>query len=274
VTIMMEWFAHPAFLFGAVLERMPLPHMLRLRDALRRLDQTVHTLIAARRNGAGQDDLLGALLGARDDHGAPMPDRQVRDEVFTLFLGGYEPSAVALGWLFYLLGRHPKVMARAVDEARAVVGDRVPTRDDLPKLAYLGQVLNESLRLYPPAWSIAREADEPCEIRGHKIPSGGFLWCSQWVLHRDPRWFEAPLEFRPDRWAGSLAKQLPRCAYLPYGGGPRVCVGAMLAQSQVLSLAALFLSRFRLELEPERRPRPLPSINLRPHGGVWARLAT
>jgi cytochrome P450 len=130
--------------------------------------------------------------------------------------------------------------------------------------------VDESLRLFPPAWSLVREAVEPCTLRGHPISAEGQTWFSPWVVHRDPRWYDAPLAFRPERWANGLAERLPAGAYVPYGSGPRMCVGATLAGAAVPALVATILARVELAAVPGRRPRTFPSINLRPRGGVWA----
>lgn len=274
VSVVMDHFADPLFLMVPQLERLPLPRFRRLRAAQRRLGEIVDDVIRVRRAEAdgSRTDLLAALLAARDEHGAAMPDRQIYDEVMTLYIAGYEPMAVALGWTFHLLSRHPEALARASEEARGVLGGRAATHEDLARLPWIAATIDECLRLYPPAWTSMREADEACEFRGHAVPRGGYVWFSAWVVHRDPRWYEAPGEFRPERWLDGLARRLPRCAYLPYGAGPRMCVGAPLAGIELAAIVATVLARWRLEPVPGREPRPYPSINLRPRGGVWMRV--
>ncbi len=272
VGVVMDHFGSPSFMFAPWLSKLPLPRMRRLHAAQARLDARIRGLIAARRDGGGPThDLLAALLAARDDDGSPMPDQQVRDEVMTLYIAGYEPMSVALGWTFHLLGKHPDALARASEEARAALAGRVATCADLPRLPFVSAVIDESLRLFPPAWTSVREAAEDCELGGHPIAAGGYVWMSSWALHRDPRWYDAPLEFRPERWQDGLARRLPRCAYLPYGAGPRMCIGASLAALELPILAATILARWRLAPVEGREPRPLPSINLRPLGGIWLR---
>jgi cytochrome P450 len=276
VTVVMEHFANPLFIFVPWLQRLPLPRVRRLKDAKRRIDEVVHAVIAARQDGDGAApaprDLLTALLAARDEDGAAMSRQQLHDEVVTFYIAGYEPTAVGLAWTFHLLGEHPAVMARAREEARGVLGDRPATFADVARLPYIGHVIDEALRLYPPAWSMVREASEPCELAGQSIAPGGQMWMSPWVVHRDPRWYSAPRAFRPERWADGLERKLPSGAYMPYGSGPRICIGASLASAQLPMVVATVLSRVRLERVPGRAPKPFPSINLRPRGGVWARI--
>lgn len=273
VSVVMDHFASPLFMIAPKLERLPLPRFRRLRAAQRRLEQIVGDVIRARRADAGtpRTDLLAALLAARDERGAAMPDRQVFDEVMTLYIAGYEPMAVALGWTFHLLSKHPDALARASEEARAVLGGRAATHADLPRMPLISATIDECLRLYPPAWTSMREAEAACEFHGHPVARGGYVWFSSWIVHRDPRWYDAPAEFRPERWLDGLARRLPRCAYLPYGAGPRMCVGAPLAGLELPAIVATVLARWRLEPVAGREPRPYPSINLRPHGGVWMR---
>lgn len=268
VSVMMDHFANPTFMYAPWLTKLPLPRFRRLEAARVKIEAIVRDIITARRAGGGPVDLLAALLAVRDDDGAAMHDRQVQDEVMTLYIAGYEPMSVALGWTFHLLGKHPEILARAAEEARSVVTG-VATHADSARLPYISAVVDEALRLYPPAWTSVREADEPCEFRGHPVDRGGYVWMSSWDVHRDPRWYDDPLAFRPERWQDGLARRLPRCAYWPYGAGPRMCVGASLAALELPVIVAAILARWRLEPVAGRDPRPYPSINLRPHGGVW-----
>lgn len=250
---------------------IPIPGNVRYRRALRRIDQLVARIIAERRqSGEDRGDLLSLLLLARYENGEPMSGRQIRDEVVTMLLAGHETTALALSWSCYLLSRHPAIEARLAAEVREVLGTRAPTLDDLPRLPVCEQVINEAMRLYPPAWAIGREAIEPCEIGGYRVPAGMTIFISPWVMHRDARYFDHPNEFRPDRWASGLAKQLPRFAYMPFGGGPRVCIGNRFAMMEAVLILAMIAQHFVLEGQNER-PEPFPSITLRPKGGVWLR---
>jgi cytochrome P450 len=166
------------------------------------------------------------------------------------------------------------VDAQLAVEVDSVLGGRFPTVDDLPRLRYTEQVVSEVLRLYPPAYAIGRQALADCEIGGYHVPAGTTVYVSPWVMHRDPRWFDDPHAFRPERWAGNLAKDLPRFAYMPFGGGPRICIGNRFAMMEAVLILATVAQQFRLECHPDRPVQPKPSITLRPGGGVWVRLVS
>ena len=209
------------------------------------------------------------LLNARgDDGGAAMTGRQVREEAMTLLLAGHETTANTLAWGWYLLARNPGAEARLHEEVDRVLGGRPPAFHDVPRLEYAGAIIAEALRVYPPAYTIGRQAASPCEIGGYPVPRGTTFLMSQWVVHRDPRFFVAPEEFRPERWAGGLAGSLPRYAYFPFGGGPRVCVGSSFALTEATLVLAAVARRFRLALRPGRDVRPLPTMTLRPANGL------
>ncbi len=250
-------------------ESLPTPTNRRLREAVARLDAIVFGIIERRRAG-GEDhgDLLSMLLQARDEDGGRMTDRQLRDEALTLFAAGHETTALALTWTFYLLAQHPAAEAKLAAELDAVLGGRAPTLEDRPNLPYTEQVVTEAMRLYPPAWTIGREAVADCPLGPYQLPKGDAVLMSQWVVHRDPRWFDRPDEFDPDRWADGLAKRLPRFAYFPFGGGPRVCIGNTFAQMEATLLLATIARRYRLALVPGRPIVPAPSITLRPKHGL------
>ena len=259
---------------------LPIPDWLPLRRnrrylaAVRRLDRLVYRFIAERRADPGdRGDLLSMLLQARDDDGQGMSDVQLRDEVITLFLAGHETTAIALSWTWYLLARHPEAEARLAAELEAVLAGRAPALEDLPRLVYAEQVVKEAMRLYPPAYAFGREALADCEIGGYRVPAGATVFISQWAVHRDPRFFGADAEaFRPERWTAEFEAALPRYAYLPFGGGPRVCIGNRFAMMEAVLLLATVARRFRLPLASDREVAPFPSITLRPVGGVPVRL--
>lgn len=251
-------------------EKVPLPVNRRLQRAVRTLDAIVYRIIEERRS-AGEDrgDLLSMLLAARDeDDGGRMTDRQLRDEVMTLFAAGHETTAIALSWTFYLLAQNPATVAALQAELDAILGGRAPSIDDLPRLRFTDQVVTEAMRLYPPAWIIGREATRDCTIGGYRIRRGTSVLMSQWVLHRDPRFFDDPDAFRPERWADGLAKQLPRFAYFPFGGGPRLCIGNAFAQMEAVLLLATIAQRCRFSLVLEHPVVPQPSLTMRPKYGV------
>jgi cytochrome P450 len=249
---------------------VPTPYHLRIWRAGLRLFLTVRRMTAGRRAATtARDDLLAMLLNARDDDGgAAMTGRQVREEAMTLLLAGHETTANTLAWGWYLLARNPGAEARLHEEVDRVLGGRPPAFDDLPRLEYAGAIVAEALRVYPPAYTIGRQAASPCEIGGYPVPRGTTVLMSQWVVHRDPRFYDAPEEFRPERWAGGLAGSLPRYAYFPFGGGPRVCVGSSFALQEATLVLAAVARRFRLALRPGRDIRPLPTMTLRPADGL------
>jgi len=253
---------------------LPTPANLRLHRAVRRLDTVIYRMIADRRRSAeDRGDLLSILLHAQDaDDGSRMTDRQVRDEVMTLFLAGHETTAVALSWTFYLLAQHPKVDARVADELSAVLGGRPPTADDVPALRYTEMVVTESMRLFPPAFGLGREAVRPTEVAGRSVRAREIVIAPTWVVHRDQRWFDEPETFRPERWSDDTARRLPRFAYFPFGGGPRQCIGNAFAMMEAVLILAAIAQRFRLTLVPGQHVVPTPYITLRPEPGIRVRL--
>lgn len=255
-------------------DAIPIPGNLRYRRAVRRLDRLVYRII--REHGAkppGGDDLLSILSLARDEDGRGMSERQLRDEAVTLLLAGHETTALTLSWTFYLLSRHPAVEARLVEEVDHVLARGAPTPEQQSELRYTEAVVQEAMRLYPPAHVIGREAVEACEIGGYDVPAGTTLFMSPWVLHRDPRYFERPDTFDPDRWMNGLEQRLPKFVYHPFGGGPRLCIGKSFAMMESVLLLATIARKFRLTWLESRPVTPFPTITLRPAGGVWVKLS-
>lgn len=230
---------------------------------------SAYNIIRDRRE-SGQDtgDLLSMLLATQYEDGSRMTDQQVRDEVMTMFLAGHDTTALAMTWTWYLLSQHPEVEAKLVEELQTVLDGREPTFADLPRLPYTDMVVKESLRLYPPVWAMGRLANTDSEIGGYSIPKGSFILISQWVMHRDPRYFDSPEVFNPDRWADGLAQRLPTYAYFPFGGGPRVCIGKSFAQMEAVLLLATIAQKFRLTLVPGQEITPWPAFTLRPKQGI------
>jgi cytochrome P450 len=245
---------------------VPTPGNLRLKHAIRKLDDILQELIDRRRAaGASGTDFLSLLLNAKDEvDGRGISDRQIRDEVMTMFLAGHETTANALAWTWYLLGKHPDIQQRVQAEAREVFGGRPPTAADVPKLTFCETVIRESMRLYPPAYLVGRRAIDDITIGDHFIPAGTNVLMSQWIVHRDARWFDDPLTFNPDRWADGLAGRLPKYAYFPFGGGPRVCIGNTFAMFEAPLLLAMVAERFTLELITPDPIRMRPAVTLRP----------
>jgi cytochrome P450 len=264
----------PLELFFPILKRLPTPTRRRFARGVVELDAIVYGIIERRRaSGAGEtNDLLSMLLHARDEDGSRMSDRQLRDECMTLFLAGHETTALNLSWTWLLLSRHPAARAKLARELAEVLGDRPVTFDDLPNLRYAGHVIAESLRLYPPAWSMGREAREDVELGGYRIARGDQVWFCPWAIQRDSRWFDDPDEFRPERWEGDFARSLHRYAYFPFGGGPRFCIGQAFAQMEAVLLLATLARSFELDVQPSPRPVPEPSVTLRPKNGLRVRV--
>lgn len=246
---------------------VPTPLNRRMNAAVEVLDSVVYSIIGQRRrSGERRDDLLDTLLAALDDAGAGMSDRQLRDEVTTLFLAGHETTSLALAHTIYLLATHPEIERRLVAELDEVLAGRLPTVEDTKALRYTRQVLDESMRLYPPAWTTGREVARDVEIRGYRIPQGSQLLMSQWVVHRDARFFPDPEAFDPDRWLPETAKKLPRYAYFPFGGGPRVCIGNHFAMLEATLVLAVLMQRHHFEVLPGQTLAFNPSVTLRQKG--------
>jgi len=251
---------------------VPTPGNLRLRRAVRRLDNIIYRFIAERRaTKVEKGDLLSLLLHARDegDH-TQMTDYQLRDEVMTLFLAGHETTALALSWTWALLAQNPQVQAKMLDEVQNVLAGRPATAGDVPRLQYTEHIVTESLRLYPPAFIIGREAIADCEVGGYSIRPGMTLLMSQWVVHHDPRFFDNPDEFQPERWEQDRAKEIPKYAYFPFGGGPRRCIGEGFAIMEAVLILATLAQKFRFTLQPHHPVTPAPNFTLRPRYGIKA----
>ncbi|MGA2098051.1 MAG: cytochrome P450 [Candidatus Acidiferrum sp.] len=250
---------------------LPTPTNLRLELAIRRIEKVLYRIIADKRaSGRDAGDLLSMLLAAQDEDGSRMTDKQLRDEAITLFLAGHETTANTLSWTWWLLAQDAAVEAKLHAELESVLGGRTPSLEDLPKLVYTSHVITESLRLYPAAWGTARTAIEDHEIAGYKVPRGSGVSFAQWTVHRDERWYDAPEEFRPERWEGDLMKRLPRFAYFPFGGGPRQCIGSNFALMEAALILATIAQKFRFRLVEGHPVVPLASITLRPRYGVRA----
>ena len=191
--------------------RLPTPGHLRFNRDVRRIDRFVYRLIAERRaSGEDTGDLLSMLLRAQDEDGSGMTDKQLRDELMTIFLAGHETTALALTWAFYLLAQNPEAEEKLAAELSEVLGGRAPRAEDMPRLRYAEGVVKESLRLYPPAWAVGRESVRECEVGGYRVPRGMQVVAYPWVVQRDPRWFTDPLAFRPERWGEEPAARIPK----------------------------------------------------------------
>jgi cytochrome P450 len=241
---------------------VPWPGGRRLAAARRLLDRTTARLIAQRRPAAEQqDDLLSALLDGRGNGGGGLSDAAIRDEVVSLLIAAVDTTPGTLAWTWLLLSRHPDAEARLHAELEAVLGDRPPTVDDIPKLPYLEMVLNEVLRLYPPVHFIDRRTLADVELDGCPVPAGSFLLLSPLFTHRDPRFYAEPTAFRPERWGREQPATRPRYAYFPFGGGPHTCIGMVLARMELSLIVATIASRWRLRPVPAFPANPSPQTS-------------
>ena len=250
---------------------IPIPTTRRLQRAVGQLDKVIYEIIRRRRtSGQTSGDLLSVLLRAQDDEGLGMTDRQLHDEIMTLFLAGHETTANALSWTWLLLGQNPGVEEKLVEELRRVLSGRSPTAADLPRLTYTEMILREAMRLYPPVWVIGRRGLAPFRMGEYELPAETNVLMSQIITHRDARYFPDPDRFDPDRWKADDPRfvSLPRFAYFPFGGGPRVCIGAGFAMMEAVLLLATIAQRFTLTLVPGQTIEKLPSVTLRPKSGI------
>lgn len=242
------------------------------RRAINDLNRIIQDILRERRaSNQARGDLLDTLLQVRDAEGQPMSDAQLRDEVMTLFLAGHETTAIALSWTCYLVAQNPEIEARLVEELRAVLGDREPAVEDVPRLRYTEMILKESMRLYPAVWGIGRRAIADCEIGGYRVAAGTNVFIFQFLTQRDPRFFSDPGTFDPERWREDPVRsaKIPRFAYFPFGGGPRVCVGAAFAMLEATLLFAMIQQKFHLQLVPGHPVKPVASVTLRPQNGIY-----
>ena len=253
---------------------VPAAHNRAFNSAMKRFDDVIYGMISERRTHPAQsNDLLDMLMNARDEEtGSPMSDKQLRDEIVTLYIAGHETTALALSWTMYLLSQNPEVESRLRSELGSVLGGRTPTLADLPKLVYLRMVLDESMRLYPPAWLTERKALADDEIGGYHIPAGTTLAVTQYVTHRHPQFWENPTTFDPERFAPGKSEMRPRYAYFPFGGGQRQCLGKNLALLETQLVLSMIVQHCRFELEPGWMVRTEPELSLRLKGGLWMRL--
>ena len=247
----------------------------RFRRALREMESIVYSIVKDKRaSGKRSNDLLSLMLEAREEDGTGLSDKELRDEVMTLLLAGHETTANTLGFTLYLLAQNPEAEARLCAELDEVLGGRTAQPADLHRLPYTDMVLKESMRLYPPAWAIGRKAIGDFDLLGYQFPRGTNVFMSQWIMHRNPRYFPDPERFDPERWSeqSALHRTLPKFAYLPFGAGPRVCVGASLAITEATLVLATLYQRYRFRLATTEPLQVLPSVTLRPKDGIALRV--
>lgn len=242
---------------------LPLPPSLREARAVRRLDALVDRLITEGL-AAGTDSTQTLLARLHADPGGTVGRHGLREQVKTFLAAGHDSSSLTLTWAFLLLAAHPEADAKLAAELSAALEGQAPTPEDIPRLPYTQAIIKETLRLYPPLWMTGRQAAQRCEIGGLTVPAGALVVTSPWPVQRLARFFPDPSEFRPERWLTGETADLPRCAYFPFGGGPRVCIGmgfALLESALILGATA---RRFRLTTQGQPDIRPWATMTLRP----------
>ena len=271
MSVAMDLFNTITIPFFELLQKLPLPQMRRFDGARAKLDAIIFRMINERRHsGKDRGDLLSMLLLAQDEEGdgSRMSDAQLRDEAMTIFLAGHETTANALTWTWYLLSQNPDVEAKLHAEIDEVVGSRLPEVADVARLRYTEMVLSESMRLYPPVWAIGRMALTDCEIGGYLVPKRSLVVMSQYVMHRDLRYFSDPFRFDPERFTPEARESRPPFSYFPFGGGPRRCIGEGFAWMEGILLLATLARRWQMRLVPNHVVALRPVITLRPKHGM------
>jgi cytochrome P450 len=258
--------------WAELLNRLPLPANKRFDQAGARLDETIYRIIEEHKQSGDIGDLVSMLLMARDEDDQPMSDRQVRDEALTIFLAGHETTANALTYTWYLLAGHPEVEAKLHREVDEVLAGREATMEDVPNLAYTQMVFAEAMRLYPPAWALGRRSVNDCEIMGYCVPKDSLVLVSQWVMHRDERFWPEPLKFDPERFTEEAKAARPKFAYFPFGSGPRTCIGEAFAWMEGALLLATLAQKWQARLVSNKPLQLQPLITLRPRHPVMMKL--
>lgn len=246
---------------------LPTPKNLRFKKAVRNVNKLISNLINERKAvNTTRKDLLSVLLSIKNGETEQLTENQLRDEIITMFIAGHETTAVTLSWIWVLLAQNPSAAARLGEELKTVLNGRIIDFADMRKLVYTHNVLKESIRLYPPNRSIAREAINDCYIGKHKIPAGAQVVLPQWVVHRDEKFFDSPEEFLPERWTKDFERNLHKYAYFPFGGGARTCIGKSFAVMESVIILSIIAQRFQITLDESEKIEPLPVILLRPKG--------
>lgn len=252
---------------------IPTPKRIRKQRTIALLNQVVLPMIEARRiSGEDRGDLLSMLLTAEDESGQGMSDEQIRNEALTLVLAGHETTANSLTWTLYLLSQNPDIAERLQEEIDAVIGNRLPTLADLKNLTYTEQVIKEGMRIYPAVWSVARQTKEATQLGDYAIGKYATAVIPIWAVHHDERWYPNPWSFEPERWADERADAVPRYAYLPFGGGPRICIGNSFAMMEAQLILVSILQQFKLTHAEGHKVVPEPLVTLRPKYGMKMRL--
>ena len=266
-TVIVHLFNAMLLPFSEVLEKLPLPQNRRFERAKRRLDETIYRFINERRETQkDRGDLVSMLMFAEDEEGTgSMTDEQVRNEALTIFLAGHETTANALTWTWYLLSEHPEIERRLHAEVDEVLQDRErPAFDDVQRLRFTEMVLAESMRLYPPAWALGRLAAREHEVGGYRITKGALVLMSQYVMHRDARYFTEPERFDPERWTTEARESRPQFSYFPFGAGARRCIGESFAWMEGILLIATLARRWRMRHVPSAQGRASTAYHASP----------
>jgi cytochrome P450 len=279
LTVVIENFNRMLLPFWRFLRHMPTAANRRLQEAQKSLDATIYRLISQRRReGRDHGDLLSMLLAAEDAENPQkrLTDTEVRDQAMTLFLAGHETTANALAWTWHLLTRHEPERVRMKAEIDAVLGaDRAPRLDDTARLPYTTAVFSESMRLFPPVWVVGRRALEDVTIGEYEVPRRTIVIASQYILHRDERYWPNADKFLPERWLDEPAQVArPKFAYFPFGGGARICIGEAFAWTEGVILLAVMARRWRFEAVPGQVVEVNPTVTLRPKHGLKMVLRT
>ena len=267
----MNQFPRFLFPFSEYLDKIPIPSNIKCDQALETIDSALYKIIAERKSDVGnRHDLLSLLLQHSGDNesGNVFSEKQVRDEVITFYIAGQETTANALCWTWHLVSQNKEVEEKIYSEIRDVLGDRLPTYEDLDSLIYIRNTVNESLRMFPPAWAVSRRVISDYDVREYTIPAGADIYMSQYVVHYDKRFYDQPHVFNPDRWNNIEEKEFPRYAFFPFGGGPRRCIGEPFAMMEAVLLIATIASKWKLKMVPGFKVEPQPLITLRPKNGL------
>lgn len=255
-------------------EWIPVPTNIHLKDAIHRVDRVVYKLIQERRgNTEGRIDLLSSLINVQDEDGSKLSDKEIRDEVFTLFFAGHETTSLTMTWTYYLLSQHPEIEEKLLNEINSVLQNRsLTTGSDAHQFDYARKVIRESMRMLPPVWVIGREAAEDCQIGDYEVKKGTSILISQWVNNQDSRWFSNPEQFNPERWTPEFCEALPKFAYFPFGGGPRTCIGNNFALMEAVLLLVSISRNFHLDLESSQKVELHPAVTLRPRTSIMMKV--
>ena len=271
LTDVMQLFKRITNPFSVLLDKLPLPANIRWIKAKGRLDETIYRIINERRaSGRDQGDLLSMLLLAQDEEGdgSSMTDQQLRDEAMTLFVAGHETTANALTWTWYLISQNPGVESKLYREIDEVLQGKRPKAGDFMDLRYTEMVLAESMRMYPPAWTMGRQVVNDYQVARYLIPAGSIILMSPWVMHHDSRFYPEPYKFDPERWRPEAREARPKFSYFPFGGGPRVCIGEQFAWMEGVLLIATIAQKWKMRLAPGHLVEPKAMVTLRPKQGV------